>query len=73
MNGTENRKTLQEMADDVRRKIRDSLSDEDRRIISDASHERTMKRLMSENDDISRIESRLERIEKRLDELALKQ
>ena len=73
MNDTENRKTLQEMADDVRRKIRDSLSDEDRRIISDASHERTMKRLMSENDDISRIESRLERIEKRLDELALKQ
>ena len=64
----------EKVTDEERRRHRDSLSPEERRELSQKVSYRTMQQLFSGGtDDMSRIEARLERIEKRLDELALKQ
>ena len=66
--------TRLQFTDEERRRIRDSLSPEERRELSQKVGHRTMQQLFSgETDDMSRIEARLERVEKRLDELSLKQ
>ena len=62
-----------------RRRVRDSMSEEDRRKLFQESNDRTMLQLFGigtggmDSQRESSIEARLERIEKRLDELALKQ
>ena len=63
-----------QLTDEERIRIRDAMSDEERlelrKRFSDIS---TLRILSGTTDDMVRIEARLERIEKRLDELALKQ
>ena len=61
----------EKVTDEERIKYRDSLSDEQRREILNASHDRTMQWIMSGS--VGAVEARLTQIEKRLETLELKQ
>jgi len=61
----------EKVTDEERRRHRDSLSDEQRREILNASHDRTMQWIMSGS--VGAVEARLTQIEKRLETLELKQ
>ena len=66
--------TRVQFTDEERRKIRDSLSPEERRELSQKASLRTMQQLFSGGtDDVSRFEARLVQIEKRLETLELNQ
>jgi hypothetical protein len=69
-----NSEQLRVLTDEERIKIRDALSDEERRRVLEVFRERSMLQSFGcgTNADMVRIEARLERIEKRLDELVLK-
>ena len=60
----------EKVSDEERRRYRDQLSDEERRRLSAKSHDRTIESVLSGN--TGSVESRLERIEKRLELLELK-